>query len=153
MARNIGSMATFCESPEQPGPRLNWQLIILVCGLSLSVGVAGSTGILSPPVPSPPAGSVQPPVPPPDSPGTTRIVPAPVMTYVLLDSQADANALRATIAAYAADEGGLAREYDWTDLVVLDSRDAEDAFWMTFHRTFVDLEAAGTRLRIIDLRE
>ena len=85
-------MAIFNEPPNAAGVRINWQLIILACGLSLTLALAGATGMLTPAGTQPPPSAPRSVVRPIDPPRVDRSVRAPVLTFVLNESQEDAAA-------------------------------------------------------------
>ena len=146
-------MAIFNEPPDAAGVRINWQLVILACGLSLTLALAGATGMLTPAGTQPPPSAPRSVVRPIDPPRVDRSVRAPVLTFVLMESQEDAAALRLTIDAYEAANNDVDGAHEWTEIFVLETEADQDAFWSMLQRTSGDLEAAGTELRVVDLRE
>jgi hypothetical protein len=133
------------------GGRINWQLLILAWGLSLTLSVAAAAGLLGRD-----RGTTQ-----PESTQAAKVAvnfPAvvhrpPIMTFVVLESKADADALRATVADYTRDDPELVLDQKWTHYVVVETPEQERDLWLMLAGTGEDLQAAGVDLQVLDLRK
>jgi hypothetical protein len=132
--------------------RINWQLLILAWGLGLTISVAVATGL------GQRGGNPAPPANTQAADTAVNFKPSisqrpPIMTVVILASEADANALRITIADYLNDNSELVLDQKWTQFAVVESPEQEGALWLMVARSTAELAAAGIDLQVLDLRE
>jgi hypothetical protein len=134
------------------GSRINWQLLIAACGFMLTISVALAAGAV-PDKGSAQVGNVQ---------AVNRTVkPKPVvlhrpqiMTVVILSSNEEANALRATLADdYTRDDGELVLDPKWTHFAVVESEEQETDLWSMLDGTRADLWEDGIEMQVLDLRD